>query len=56
MENLDSLVMIYKNWLDHVRVGCNFANENVTIFFVAEANFLESHEVELSEAKMFEEE
>jgi hypothetical protein len=27
VENLDSLVMIYKNWLDDARVGCSFANE-----------------------------
>ncbi len=49
MVNLDSLVMIYKNWLNDVKVGCSLANEDVMKFFVVEIDLLESHEVELIE-------
>ncbi len=55
VENLDSLVMIYKNWMNDVRVRCSLANEDVTKFFVVEVDVLESHEVELSEVEMFKE-
>jgi len=48
VENLDSLVMIYKNY---TRVGCNLANEDVTKSVTTEVDLLESHEV-----VMFEEE
>ncbi len=51
MENLDSLVMIYKNWPNDTRVGCNLANEDVTKSVTTEVDLLESHEV-----VMFEEE
>jgi hypothetical protein len=47
--------MIYKNWPKDAKVGCSLANENVIKFFTIQANFLESHEVIFSEARMFEE-
>jgi hypothetical protein len=40
MKNLHSLFMIYKNWLNDVKVGCTFASENVNKFFAAQANLL----------------
>jgi hypothetical protein len=43
--------MIYKSWPNDARVGCNFANEDVTKSFTTEVDPLESHEV-----GMFEEE
>jgi len=55
VKNLDSLFMIYKNWPKDAKVGCSLANENVIKFFTIQANFLESHEVIFSEARMFEE-
>jgi len=45
--------MIYENGLNNARVGCTLANEDVTELFVLEMYLLESHEVELDEAKMF---
>ncbi len=55
MKNLDSLVTIYKNWPNNVKVGCSVANEDVSEFFVVKVNILEYHEIELSEAMMLEE-
>ncbi len=49
VENVDSLVVIYKNWPNDARVGCNLAND--TKSFATEVDLLESHEV-----GMFEEE
>jgi hypothetical protein len=49
MEDLDSLVMVYKNCPNYVRVGCSFANVNVIEFFPAKVKLLEPHEVELGE-------
>jgi hypothetical protein len=43
--------MIYKNWPNDTRVGCNLANEDVTKSVTTEVDLLESHEV-----VMFEEE
>jgi hypothetical protein len=54
-KNLDSLVTIYKNWPNNVKVGCNVANEDVIEFFVVKVHLLEYHEIELGEAMMFEE-
>jgi hypothetical protein len=51
VENLDSLVVIYNNWPNDARVGCNLANEDVTKSFATEVDLLESRE-----AGMFEEE
>lgn len=48
--------MIYKNWSNDARVECNLANENVIKCFVAQAYLLDTHEVKLNEAMMFEEE
>jgi hypothetical protein len=53
--NLDSLVTIYKNWSNNVKVGWSVANEDVAKFFVVKAYLLEYHEIELGEARMFEE-
>jgi hypothetical protein len=38
VENLDSLLMIYKNWPNDARVGCNLANEDVTKPFTTEVD------------------
>jgi len=43
-------------WSGELRFIGHVANEDVTIFFAANTNMLKSHEVELSDAKMFEEE
>ncbi len=51
MENLDSLVMIYKNCPNDARMGCNLANEDVTKSFATKVDLLECHE-----GGMFEEE
>ncbi len=48
--------MIYENGLNDARVECTLANEDVTELFALEMYLLESHEVELGQAKMFEEE
>jgi hypothetical protein len=53
--NINSLVMIYKNWLNDAKVGCSLANEDVMKFFGVETNLLESHEIELIEVGMLEE-
>ncbi len=54
MENLDSLVMIYKNWRNDARVGCNLANEeDVTKSFTTEVDLLESHEAGVSQFSIF---
>jgi len=55
-KNTKSLVMIYENGLNDARVECTLANEDVTELFALEMYLLESHEVELGQAKMFEEE
>jgi hypothetical protein len=51
VENLDSLVMIYKNCPNDARMGCNLANEDVTKSFATKVDLLECHE-----GGMFEEE
>ncbi len=51
MKIAESLVMIYENGLNDARVWCTLANEDVTELFVLEMYLLESHEVELGEAK-----
>jgi len=56
VENLNSLVMIYKNWPNDVKVGCSLANDDVTKFFATKANLLKLNEIELSEVQMFKEE
>jgi len=38
VENLDSLLMIYKNWPNDARAGCNLANEDVTKPFTTEVD------------------
>jgi hypothetical protein len=53
--NLDSLVTIYKNWSNDVKVGWSGANENVAKIFVVKTYLLEYHKIELDEARMFEE-
>jgi hypothetical protein len=53
-KNLDSLLMIYKNWPNDARVECNLANENDIKCFATQAYLLETHEVKLNEAMMFE--
>jgi len=55
MENLDSLVIIYKNWFNDDRVGCSFANVDINKFFAIEIYLLKICEVELGEVGMFEE-
>jgi hypothetical protein len=55
VENLDSLVMIYKNWPNDVKAWWSVANEDVTKFFVAKADLVEFLKVELNETGMFEE-
>ncbi len=44
--NLDELVMIYKNWLKDVQVGCHFAKKDVEEFFTFEPDLFEAHEEE----------
>ncbi len=53
MENLDSLVMIYKNWPNDARAGCNLANEDVTKSVTTEVDLLESHEAGVSQFSIF---
>ncbi len=53
--NLDSLVTIYKNWSNDVKVGWSVANEDAAKFFVVKTYILEYHEIELDEARMFKE-
>lgn len=55
MENLDSLMIIYKNWFKDGRVGCSFANVDINKFFAIKTYLLKFHEVELGEVGMFEE-
>ena len=47
IENLDALVMIYKNWLDDPRDGCVFPRGNVAEYFNTKTDFLEAHEEEI---------
>jgi hypothetical protein len=51
MKIAESLVMIYENELNDARVECTLANEGVIELFVLEMYLLESHEVEVGEAK-----
>ncbi len=49
LTKLDALVMIYKNWLEDVRVGCHFAKKDVGELFTYEVNLFEAHEKELEQ-------
>jgi len=54
LTKLDALVMIYKNWLEDVQVGCHFAKKDVGEFLTFEIDLLEAHEEELDQFGYFE--
>jgi len=54
LTKLDALVMIYKNWLEDVGVGCHFAKKDVGELFTYEVDLLEAHEEKLDQFGYFE--
>jgi hypothetical protein len=46
LDNLDALVMIYKNWLDNVETNCKVTEEGITKYFCAKDKPLDEHEKE----------
>jgi hypothetical protein len=46
--NLDTFIMIYKNWPKDVQVGRHFAKKDVGEFFIYKIDLLEAHKKELT--------
>ncbi len=47
LDNLDALVMIYKNWLNDAQTNYNLTKEGVIKFFCVEDKLLDEYEKEL---------
>lgn len=47
IDNLDALVMIYKNWPDDLRARCVSPRGNVAQYSNTKADLLEAHEDEI---------
>jgi len=44
LDNLDALVMIYKNWFDDARIDCKLTEKGIAKFFYAEEKLLDEHD------------
>jgi hypothetical protein len=54
--NLDSLIMIYKNWpIDVQTINHLWVENDVWIFFVTKEDFLDDYKSEIKEVSLFEE-
>lgn len=55
LSNMDSLLMIYKNWPDNTRAHCKSAPNNVQEFFEPEFRLLDDYEDNLEDTAYFDE-
>ena len=54
LDNLDSLIMIFKKWPDDARHDCEVVAKDVQEFYRKEADLLDDHEDEVEDAGYFE--
>jgi hypothetical protein len=44
LDNLDALMMIYKNWPDNAWTNCKLIEEGITKYFCAKDKLFDEHE------------